>query len=260
MNPELHNLENTEATKEKHPVFQVTKTSKYFALILFISLPFIGGWIGYTYAPEKVVEVEKVPAAGVVTADIQDEWTSPRKDGLAVSKSYDAGAMTRMVIESPYKEKNGNYINDFNFDFSNSAYSLQFEFVRGIDFKPGNITHPDAWSGGTFELWFERNNQNGPGRENYMSIIALPKTNCSLSRCELSVLETVKIGNYEWDFLGSRRYCDAGECGGKEYVYKYKLGDYELYVESDTDLTNIPEDQEFYFSRILSTLTFELIP
>lgn len=238
---------------------RVTPLSKYLAIVLFVALPFIGGYIGYQFAPEKVVEVEKVPAREIDAFDVQNESALPKKENSTVSESYDEGVMTRMVIESPHKEKSGSFINDFHFDFSNSSYSLQFEFIRGIDFKPVNITHPDAWSGGTFELWFERNNQNGPGRESYMSIIALPKTNCSLSRCELDVLETVKIGNYEWDFLGSRRYCDVGECSGKEYVYKYELGDFELYVESDTDLTNIPEDEKFYFSRILNTLTFELL-
>lgn len=39
---------------------KVTPLSKYFAMALFIALPFIGGFVGYTYAPEKVVEVEKV--------------------------------------------------------------------------------------------------------------------------------------------------------------------------------------------------------
>lgn len=60
MNPEQNNQENIEVLTEKHPVFQVTKTSKYLALALFIIMPFIGGYIGYKYAPEKVVEVDKV--------------------------------------------------------------------------------------------------------------------------------------------------------------------------------------------------------
>lgn len=38
----------------------VTPFSKYFALVLFVILPFLGGYIGYTYAPEKIVEVEKI--------------------------------------------------------------------------------------------------------------------------------------------------------------------------------------------------------
>jgi hypothetical protein len=39
---------------------QVTPLSKYLAMILFIAMPFIGGWIGYRYAPVKIVEVETV--------------------------------------------------------------------------------------------------------------------------------------------------------------------------------------------------------
>ena len=57
------NIEETSTViEEKHPVFQVTKTSKYFALLLFVLLPFIGGWIGYQYAPDKVkvVEIERI--------------------------------------------------------------------------------------------------------------------------------------------------------------------------------------------------------
>jgi hypothetical protein len=39
---------------------KITPLSKYLAMVLFIILPFLGGWIGYTYAPEKVVEI-KIP-------------------------------------------------------------------------------------------------------------------------------------------------------------------------------------------------------
>jgi hypothetical protein len=60
MNPEEQTTESTEVQKEKHPVFQVTPLSKYLAMLLFIIMPFLGGWIGYTYAPEKVIEVEKI--------------------------------------------------------------------------------------------------------------------------------------------------------------------------------------------------------
>lgn len=63
MNPE----ENTEAntpeileTTQPNQLNTVTPLSKYLAMALFIMIPFVGGWIGYTYAPEKVVEVERV--------------------------------------------------------------------------------------------------------------------------------------------------------------------------------------------------------
>lgn len=44
----------------KSPLHTVTPLSKYLALGLFIILPFLGGWIGYMYALEKIIEVETV--------------------------------------------------------------------------------------------------------------------------------------------------------------------------------------------------------
>ena len=38
----------------------VTKVSKCLALALFVALPFIGGYVGYQFAPEKVVEVQRM--------------------------------------------------------------------------------------------------------------------------------------------------------------------------------------------------------
>lgn len=49
-----------EEVEEKSNFNKVTPLSKYLAMALFIAMPFIGGWVGYTYAPEKIVEVEKV--------------------------------------------------------------------------------------------------------------------------------------------------------------------------------------------------------
>lgn len=41
------------------PLMEVTSLSKYLAMTLFIAMPFIGGWIGYVYSPEKIVEVDR---------------------------------------------------------------------------------------------------------------------------------------------------------------------------------------------------------
>ncbi len=48
------------AEQQSSPLHSVTPLSKYLAMLLFIILPFVGGYVGYTYAPEKIVEVEKV--------------------------------------------------------------------------------------------------------------------------------------------------------------------------------------------------------
>lgn len=52
--------ENNQAEGRFAPLQKVTPLSKYLAMTLFIIMPFIGGWIGYTYSPEKVVEVENI--------------------------------------------------------------------------------------------------------------------------------------------------------------------------------------------------------
>lgn len=56
----MENEQTSAIPEQAHPLFKVTTLSKYLAMILFIIMPFVGGWIGYMYAPEKVVEVERV--------------------------------------------------------------------------------------------------------------------------------------------------------------------------------------------------------
>ena len=59
MNP----LENVSEESQSVPLDKfktVTPLSKYLAMVLFVLMPFIGGWFGYTYAPEKLIEVEKI--------------------------------------------------------------------------------------------------------------------------------------------------------------------------------------------------------
>ena len=49
-------------TPQKSVYMTVTPFSKTLALALFILLPFIGFWLGYTNAPVDVVEVERAVA------------------------------------------------------------------------------------------------------------------------------------------------------------------------------------------------------
>lgn len=71
---ENENLEQViTQTEPKSTLHQVTPLSKYLALALFVILPFIGGWIGYTYAPIKVEEVEKIVYKEIETAETQPD-------------------------------------------------------------------------------------------------------------------------------------------------------------------------------------------
>lgn len=60
MNQNESNAETRHMKYTEHPVFQITKTSKYFALVLFIIMPFVGGWVGYNLAsiPTTVIEIK----------------------------------------------------------------------------------------------------------------------------------------------------------------------------------------------------------
>jgi hypothetical protein len=58
MEPEHSPLEQEVSPEPKSSVWNtVTPLSKYLAMALFIALPFVAGYIGYTLAPEKIIEV-----------------------------------------------------------------------------------------------------------------------------------------------------------------------------------------------------------
>jgi hypothetical protein len=52
------------------PLCKVTPLSKYLAMVIFIALPFVGEYIGYRIAPEKVVEVPVVMLSNTTTPKI----------------------------------------------------------------------------------------------------------------------------------------------------------------------------------------------
>ena len=91
MNSELNNQNLSKVEiRAVHPVFKVTTLSKYLALTLFIFLPFLGGYIGYVNAPEKLVEVESI-----VYREIEDSvklysYSIPvlRQDGFGYNPMY----------------------------------------------------------------------------------------------------------------------------------------------------------------------------
>ena len=55
----IENNPHSDTPTQLRNLHKVTPLSKYLALVLFVALPFIGGWVGYQYAPEMIVEIEK---------------------------------------------------------------------------------------------------------------------------------------------------------------------------------------------------------
>ncbi len=76
--------EKSSLTIEKVDNFEnlkkITPLSKYLALVLFIILPFLGGYIGYNLAPEIIIEIEKV----IVNETDVSENESPQVDTVVL--------------------------------------------------------------------------------------------------------------------------------------------------------------------------------
>lgn len=72
MPPQIPNQMMSEPTQKcpwYQPLCQVTPVSKYLAMVIFVTLPFVGGYVGYKLAPEKVVEVSVVtPSIPIATS------------------------------------------------------------------------------------------------------------------------------------------------------------------------------------------------
>jgi hypothetical protein len=100
MSPEINDQELVEEVKEVHPIFKVTKTAKYLALALFVVMPLLVAWIGYTYAPE--IEVKDVVNEAIENNAIEDEIISESQTNfkdleLGYAFSYPAKWGTAMV-------------------------------------------------------------------------------------------------------------------------------------------------------------------
>ena len=105
----------TDGTKKKGKMLHtVTPLSKYLAMVLFVVMPFVGGWIGYMYAPEKVVEVtrvvevEKVVEQNDSSKEFSDLYSYTLPSGWSHAESG-VVAPSSMEIEEPYVDELGYY-------------------------------------------------------------------------------------------------------------------------------------------------------
>lgn len=91
----LNNEINNQILEENHPMDKlnkVTPLSKYLALTLFIALPFIGAYVGYKSAPEKVVEkvvLEEAPLETKEETNVSDHFSLNK--GFVATTTVDMG-------------------------------------------------------------------------------------------------------------------------------------------------------------------------
>jgi hypothetical protein len=104
MEPEQQNPEVEAETKEgSHGADSsvwttVTPLSQVLARVLFVVLPFAGFWIGYHYAPDKIVYIQKTSPAGV-RADRADNQTSSIQKEIQTQQFESAEAMATTTAD-----------------------------------------------------------------------------------------------------------------------------------------------------------------
>lgn len=88
MTQENFSPETTQVERRSY-LNDVTPLSKYLAMLLFIILPFLGGYVGYTFAPEKIVEIEKITIKEAAT-DLEVEMSAQesRNNYSVETKTY----------------------------------------------------------------------------------------------------------------------------------------------------------------------------
>ncbi len=111
MNQEI-DVEQSYSAVKKSVLNQVTPLSKYLAMLLFTTLPFVAGWIGYSYAPEKIVEVEnivihEVPIQSASTTDFLPASESEiLKDWQTYTNDYSGWSM-KYPLDWRFQEASG---------------------------------------------------------------------------------------------------------------------------------------------------------
>lgn len=235
----------------------VTPLSKYLAMVLFVALPFIGGLVGYLYAPERVIEVEKI----VIQKPAPESNIEESKVLTEVQKPFSS---TRVTIETDPIEKNslqGDYSKEKRYLYENGLYRVSFTMSRYIEYRddysePKRPDGTNSLEDGTnsFDVWFSRFNDKSATVERFLSLHVHNTSYCRLALCSKKATEVVQIYNEPWEYIDGYEYCDVGHCNGTKYVYRKIIGNYSVYLESDESLHSESTASDETLSMILSTL------
>lgn len=239
---------------------KVTPLSKYLAMILFILMPFIGGWIGYQYAPEKVVEVEKV----IVKESAQETPQS----GEGVSNDENAIAKININIQphsiiKPYGPDGGTERqSDKDYTFKNNAYSVSFRAPESVIIHDRYTDARETKTDLHYSAAFYKQNYDTDEHDEVVNWLftysAYTNDYCPANFCNKEVEGNVSILSEKWEHLGSYQRSDAGFTNSIGYIYRKIDGNYVQYITSDIQLHDV-EVTDVYMKQILSTLKFEAL-
>ncbi len=184
---ESENLETKD--QQNYSLNKVTPLSKYLAMLLFVALPFIGGWIGYTYAPEKVIEVEKIVNSTVQIVPMM-ETTVTWDIGAKIDESFNDATVTLTLPSGDVKIAHVNVRNDCK---ELNSQNMNDEWIKKVNagavfekepniIKPGLAcvnNHVFAWygvfsEGGRYYVKQLNEDASGLGKETWQIIGEIP--------------------------------------------------------------------------------------
>jgi hypothetical protein len=123
----------SELKSDRHPLFQVTQTSKYLALLLFILMPFIGGYIGYTLAPIKTVIVETTVVKGLPIDPLTIDSAIVVNDGdIEVTLSNGEKKLVAQALRPASQEQ---YYEVETYSAAITSPNRKFAALQGIGFE-----------------------------------------------------------------------------------------------------------------------------
>jgi hypothetical protein len=150
MQPDQNN-EQVSAPQQKSILHQVTPLSKYLAMVLFIILPFVGAYIGYISAPEKVVMIEN-----------EMTQTGNPNNIITTTKETDyisENALTAYVADSRYKTDGVDVYLFDDLEPRDEDDTIRQYQLKGADpatFEPFIVRSFPISQGNTFQAWISR--------------------------------------------------------------------------------------------------------
>lgn len=231
MEPETKQNGNDEVTQAgdfatRHNLNRVTAVSKYLALALFIALPFLGGYIGYVYAPEKVVEVERVVEVEG-SFDIQRD-EDERENFVFVTESVSIPISDNRVMNVDIAAQ------------QNFHTAILYSDYLNFDANTGLISLKDIWyEGGSEELAKVYYNQNVSDIETAIEDIEISKSTAEQGSEENYDKYLAELLNdYGYETMTYREFCKLSSFEYDEYsdLVWYRLGYDREYYSGDFEL------------------------
>lgn len=113
-------------------------------------MPFLGGWIGYTYAPEKVVEVERLITQGVVKTNVIEVYDTTEYPAVRYGSFAEVNPEAYNIENFEFKPAQNRAVADSVFliplsarKVSDNRFLLTIDDVRALELG-GGIRAPYA--------------------------------------------------------------------------------------------------------------------